>query len=148
MHRVPGHGEVRVRGQAGEVPQHVGLRDADHGRMPAAEELHGMLEPKNAGKEIGGRIRREGASRFDSGSRQDAVGVPLRAEKEGQCSRGLAGRPVPRRPRSGRLHFLYGTAPWRGRRGGGTSARPPRRESSGSIPPCPPPRRRGIDQKI
>lgn len=54
MHRVPGHGEVRVRGQAGEVPQHVGLRDADQGRMPAAEELHGMLEPKNDGKEAGG----------------------------------------------------------------------------------------------
>lgn len=54
MHRVPGHGEVRVRGQAGEVPQHVGLRDADQGRVPAAEELHGMLEPKNTRKEAGG----------------------------------------------------------------------------------------------
>lgn len=54
MHRVPGHGEVRVRGQAGEVPQHVGLRDEDQGSMPVAEELHGMLEPKNTGKEAGG----------------------------------------------------------------------------------------------
>lgn len=54
MHRIPGYGEVRVRGQASEVPQHVGLRDADQGRVPAAEELHGMLEPKNAGKEAGG----------------------------------------------------------------------------------------------